>query len=61
MLAEQINMNQNISIILDKAGAVFSVLSFPSYISMDVVTIMLRSKFSPNYKGKSVVIYSEFD
>lgn len=29
--------------------------------AMDVVTIMPRSKFSPNYIGKSVVIYSEFD
>lgn len=55
MLAEQINMNQNNSIILDKAGAVFSVLSFPSYISMDVLLTINGFVESREYELKVIL------
>lgn len=55
MLAEQINMNQNNSIFLDKAGAVFSVLSFPSYISMDVLLTLNGFEESGEYELKVIL------
>lgn len=49
MLAEQINMNQASSILLENAGGVFSVLSFPAYISMDVLLTLNGFKVDGSY------------
>ncbi|MER2009896.1 MAG: hypothetical protein ABS939_20875 [Psychrobacillus sp.] len=55
MLAEQINMNQGNSMFLEKPGAVFSALSFPAYISMDVLLTLNGFEVSGEYNLKVIL------
>lgn len=60
MLAEQINMNQGNSISLENAGGVFSVLSLPAYISMDVLLTLNGFEVDGSYLIK-VFLSSDAD
>lgn len=60
MLAEQINMNQGSSISLENAGGVFSVLSLPAYISMDVLLTLNGFEVDGSYLIK-VFLSSDAD